>query len=402
MRGRLPTHCEIGAFQALPPLLLAPQEQTLDWLASAHATAAGLLGDPDAFDEVAARMGRRLRRFGCKADQIGTRGYDTFDVRTHDFAAAGLYALGANRATGASVGPNSSTLGERSAIFAARVRQVFADFYPEVPPGDLGPLVPDHLIHVTCTGYIAPSAPQQLVSERGWHEQTAITHAYHMGCYAAFPAIRMAEGLTRSAMAHGRLPYRADLVHTELCTLHLNPADSTPEQMVVHSLFADGHIKYSLQPPGSLRRGFRLLHLLEEIVPDSLGDMTWTPDHWGFRMGLSREVPRKIAGAIRGFVQRLAEQSGCDLGDLLREARFAIHPGGPKIIGSLQELLELRDDQTAQSKEVLFARGNMSSATLPHVWLALDQAGLPPGTKVVSLAFGPGLTIFGSVFEVFG
>ena len=400
MPDRLPTHCEIGAFQALPPLLLASQEQTLDWLASAHATAAGLLGDPDPFAEVVARMARRLHRFGCKPAQIGTRGYDTFDVQTHDFAASGLYALGAHKTSGASVGPNSSSLGERSAIFAARVRQVFADFYPEPSAASSGPPAPDHLIHVTCTGYIAPSAPQQLVGERGWHEQTAVTHAYHMGCYAAFPAIRIAEGLTRSAMARARQPYRVDIVHTELCTLHLNPADSTPEQMVVHSLFADGHIKYSLQPPGSLRRGFRLLHVLEQIVPDSVGDMSWTPDHWGFRMGLSREVPRKIGGSIRAFVQRLAQQSGCDLGSLMREARFAIHPGGPKIIESLQELLELRDDQTAQSKEVLFARGNMSSATLPHVWMALDQAELPPGTKIVSLAFGPGLTIFGSIFEV--
>ena len=42
----------------------------------------------------------------------------------------------------------------------------------------------------------------------------------------------------------------------------------------------------------------------------------------------------------------------------------------------------------------------MSSATLPHVWKALDDERLATGTKVVSLAFGPGLTIFGAVFEV--
>ena len=79
---------------------------------------------------------------------------------------------------------------------------------------------------------------------------------------------------------------------------------------------------------------------------------------------------------------------------------FAIHPGGPKIIDAVQEVLELSDQQTAQSKKVLFERGNMSSATLPHVWVEILKDPVAAGTKVISFAFGPGLTLFGSVFEV--
>ena len=388
--------CEIGAFHRVPPLLLAAQNQTLEWLASAHAKAASLQGDAEPSDQLTARMRQRLGRFGCKPTQIATRGYDTFDVSSHDFASAGLYALGENPTTGASVGPQAAPLGERSAFYDLRVREVFAAFYPKPQAGELTPAAPDHIIHVTCTGYIAPSAPQRLVDARGWHEQTAITHAYHMGCYAAFPALRTAAGLSLLS----KRQHRTDLVHTELCTLHLNPADSSPEQMVVHSLFADGHIKYSVVKAGTLRHGFRLLQVMEQIVPDSADDMTWMPEQWGFRMTLSREVPRKIGAAIRAFVQRLAAASDCALDDLLRNAIFAIHPGGPRIIDSVQELLELNDAQTAQSKQVLLTRGNMSSATLPHVWAALDDAALGRGTKVVSLAFGPGLTIFGAIFEV--
>lgn len=79
---------------------------------------------------------------------------------------------------------------------------------------------------------------------------------------------------------------------------------------------------------------------------------------------------------------------------------FAIHPGGPKIIDSVQEVLELSNDQVVESKKVLFERGNMSSATLPHVWSEILNNNYPVGTKVISYAFGPGLTLFGSVFEV--
>jgi predicted naringenin-chalcone synthase len=41
----------------------------------------------------------------------------------------------------------------------------------------------------------------------------------------------------------------------------------------------------------------------------------------------------------------------------------------------------------------------MSSATLPHIWAKiLAETGVRYGTPVVSLAFGPGLTIVGAIF----
>ena len=67
---------------------------------------------------------------------------------------------------------------------------------------------------------------------------------------------------------------------------------------------------------------------------------------------------------------------------------------------SVQEFLEISNEQTKFSKKVLFERGNMSSATLPHVWKEILDANPKAGTRVVSFAFGPGLTIFGSIFEI--
>ena len=42
--------------------------------------------------------------------------------------------------------------------------------------------------------------------------------------------------------------------------------------------------------------------------------------------------------------------------------------------------------------------GNMSSATLPYIWMRLLRD-VPVGTLIPSLAFGPGLTICGALFE---
>ena len=81
-------------------------------------------------------------------------------------------------------------------------------------------------------------------------------------------------------------------------------------------------------------------------------------------------------------------------------ALFAIHPGGPRIIDELAELLALRPRQVEASNAVLRDHGNMSSATLPHVWKAiLEDAEVPAGTWVVALAFGPGLTIAGAILR---
>jgi predicted naringenin-chalcone synthase len=48
----------------------------------------------------------------------------------------------------------------------------------------------------------------------------------------------------------------------------------------------------------------------------------------------------------------------------------------------------------------LLRYGNMSSATLPHIWSGLlDDAACLPGTLVASFAFGPGLTVCGALFR---
>jgi predicted naringenin-chalcone synthase len=49
---------------------------------------------------------------------------------------------------------------------------------------------------------------------------------------------------------------------------------------------------------------------------------------------------------------------------------------------------------------VLNEHGNMASATAPHIWQAIvESPEIPVGSKVLSMAFGPGLTVIGALFE---
>jgi predicted naringenin-chalcone synthase len=131
----------------------------------------------------------------------------------------------------------------------------------------------------------------------------------------------------------------------------------------------------------------------EEIIPDSTTAMTWDVMEWGFQMKLAKEVPVFITRYLQEYLQRLYK------GDI-KNAIFAVHPGGPKILMYVQRLLGLTDQQMQYSYQILKEYGNMSSATLPHIWQRiLNDDSVKNGTPVISLAFGPGLSICGAVME---
>ena len=144
--------------------------------------------------------------------------------------------------------------------------------------------------------------------------------------------------------------------------------------------------------------GLRCLATSERIVPDSESSMRWVMADWGMQMTLARDVPEKVGAVLRPFVTELLAHADLSMSEL-PDVHFAVHPGGPRIIDGVRETLELDESQVAISRGVLLDYGNMSSATLPHVWQRmLESDDVERGAPIVSLAFGPGLTVCGAVF----
>ena len=340
------------------------QERALAWLATAHAAAEAEVRGLDGTQRTSWHdaVARRIARVACGPDRIARRGYSVTELDT-------VWRAGSEA---------------RTRMYAELVDAYFrAAFSVGAPP-------PDELIHVTCTGYASPSAAQKLVAARRW--PTRVTHAYHMGCYAAIPALRIALGYVATGAQ------RVELVHTELCSLHVDARDHSLEQLVVQSLFADGYIRYALAPDGGAS-GLRVLAVHEALLPDSAESMTWIVGDAGMKMTLARDVPVRVAGALREFVAALLARAGVGL-DRLASCTFAVHPGGPKIIDEVARVLELSEAQVATSRAVLRDHGNMSSATLPHIWARLlADPRIAPGTLIPSLAFGPGLSVCGALLE---
>ncbi|HSD91175.1 MAG TPA: 3-oxoacyl-[acyl-carrier-protein] synthase III C-terminal domain-containing protein [Kofleriaceae bacterium] len=344
---------------------MTPQQKSLDWLAGAHAASEAELAqlDDDEKHAFQSRMLRLLGRCACTPDKIAMRGHSVERVEQGTFDPL----------------PHGAVTSARMLQFSAIVDPYLIAAYAD------DRVAPDDLVHVTCTGYVSPSGAQKLVAAKRW--PTRVTHAYHMGCYAAVPALRMAAGFCATGSR------RVDLVHTELCSLHFDPSDHSPEQLVVQSLFADGLIRYSLRPTGP---GLELLATHEQVLPDSAQSMGWRVGDHGMAMTLARDVPMRIASKLREFVIELFERANVSLNEL-PHSTWAVHPGGPKILDGVRDALELTESQLVTSRDVLRDHGNMSSATLPHIWMRLDRD-LPAGALVPSLAFGPGLTICGALF----
>jgi predicted naringenin-chalcone synthase len=373
-------------FQSQRPAFHSEQGAILEWIAAAHARSELTRQQPATAEEREA-LTRKLRklvlRFGCSTDRISTRNSALEDFTHTDWDRMRIFQLNQF--------PSGKPCGDRSRFFQEVSGAAFERFYAE----EAEP--PAAIIHVTCTGYVSPSGAQRLVARRDWGRSTEVMHAYHMGCYASLPATRIAAGLVE------RGKERVDIVHTELCTLHMDPSVHLPEQLVVQTLFADGMIRYrATRAKGgrTVDAGLELVHSHEEIVPGSEDAMTWMVSEFGMQMTLSRKVPDQIRAALGAFLDRLGEGAGMGAAQLVERARFAIHPGGPRIIDQIQEHLGLRPEQVQASNAILRDYGNMSSATLPHVWKTiLDDDAVPAGTWIVSLAFGPGLTISGSILR---
>ena len=379
----------LSRFVATSPPYIMSQAHSLDWLARAHAhseaAATGL--DASAREEFADKIARLLGRVACSADIIATRASVLPDFTTCDRDGSVLNMLYDDPHTTVAVpSPHGRCASTRARLYGRAVDAYFARQYG----GEVEP--PDDLIHVTCTGYVSPSGAQKVVAARGWGARTRVTHAYHMGCYAALPAVRIAAGFVANGSA------QVDIVHTELCSLHLDPADHRVEQLVVQSLFSDGLIRYSLVADDH-GPGLCPLAGCEVVVPESADAMRWLPSEWGMQMTLARDVPERVASVLRGFVTELFRRAGLGLAAIKRSV-FAVHPGGPEIIDRFRDVLELDEEQLRASRDILLDHGNMSSATLPHIWMRLlGDPRVQRGTLIASLAFGPGLTVCGALLE---
>jgi predicted naringenin-chalcone synthase len=251
----------------------------------------------------------------------------------------------------------------------------------ELDPADVG------LFAVcSCTGYATPGLDILLARDLGMAADTQRLFVGHMGCYAALPGMGAAADFVA---ARGR---PAVLLCIELPSLHVQPSNVDAQQIVAHSLFSDAAAAVVLRPPQAtgVPAGYQIRDVVAVTDTATADHMTWDVTDLGFRMGLSPRVPDVLAAHVGPLTRDLLARHGLDLSDV---DGWAVHPGGPRILTVVERELALPAEALAASRATLAVHGNCSS---PTVLLILDQLlrrPQPPG-RVVTLAFGPGLTLY--------
>jgi predicted naringenin-chalcone synthase len=253
---------------------------------------------------------------------------------------------------------------------------------------DTAPGAVAQLITVSCTGFAAPGIDIALIKRLGLAGAIGRTHIGFMGCHGALNGIRVA-----CALAAADPTVRVLLCAVELCSLHFHYG-LEPEQVVANALFADGAgamVITATSPDAP--NAWRVAASGSCLVPDSEDAMTWRIGDHGFEMTLSPRVPALIGSYLRPWLVRWLGEHGLTL-EAVRS--WAVHPGGPRVLGAVAHSLGLPAEATALSTQVLSECGNMSSATTIFLLERLRRHGAP--RPCVALGFGPGLTVEAALF----
>ena len=335
-------------------------------------------------DPVGKRIARQLfRRAGIE------RRYSVLPDFTPDAERAELFRVGPD---GHRVDPSTQ---ERNRVFIRRANELSVEVARRTLQNAGGFRAADitHVITVSCTGFYNPGPDYRIVTELGLSPSTERYHVGFMGCYAAFPALRMAQQFCQAQPDAVVL-----VVCLELCSLHLH-VQPDHDTLLANAIFSDGVAAaiVSARAPSGRRPALALRQFFSALAPEGRGDMAWEIGNSGFNIVLSSYVPDIIAANIPGIIEDLFAGS-----DWLPDEvdRWAVHPGGKAILDKLETALALRPEQLAASRATLRDCGNMSSATVLFVLKNLLAANSADLQRICAMAFGPGLTVETGLLEL--
>lgn len=282
------------------------------------------------------------------------------------------------------------TLEQRMAVYHKHAAPLSVDAIRKCLEGTIAASELTHLITVSCTGMSAPGLDLQVMDMMDLPKNIYRTSVNFMGCYAALHALKIADSVCKSEPQA-----RVLIVCTELCTLHFQ-REATVDNITASMLFADGSAAALVTPDSFPAAGLALQHFYSEIIPKGKKDMAWELSSSGFLMTLSGYVPDLIEEDFAQLIDNALQPRAIKADDI---QYWCIHPGGKRILDSVQKSLQLNDKALAASASVLRRYGNMSSPTILFVLKDMIQQ-MERNKPLLGAAFGPGLTMETFVAEL--
>jgi len=250
-----------------------------------------------------------------------------------------------------------------------------------------------HLITVTCTGLYAPGIDTELMEQLNLPNDIYHTSVNFMGCNAAFPALKLGDMIARTDENA-----KVMIVCVELCTLHFQPKNNH-DNLLSNTIFGDGAAAVTIVSDADAKRnhlpGMTINGFYSLLLSEGKDLMSWNITPLNFEMVLDAKIPDFIGD----HVDEILSGAGKRL-NITSETidKWAIHPGGKKILDTIKNKLQLNNAELKYSYKVLDEYGNMSSPTILFVLNEIMTADNKTGDKIFSIGFGPGLSIETSLF----
>lgn len=251
-----------------------------------------------------------------------------------------------------------------------------------------------HIITVSCTGLTAPGLEIELMERLQLRDDICRFPVNFIGCYAAFPALKMADAICKTDGGAKVL-----VVCVELCTLHFQ-RETDDDNLLANSLFADGAaaaVITSDEAAVKFKKSLRLDSFSSCVMHKGNRDMAWRLSSRGFLMTLSSYIPNLVNEGILPLIQKTLGTLSIDKDDI---AHWALHPGGKKILDVCADVLNLPKEKLKPSYDILSRYGNMSAATVLFVLKEIWENGPNNNEKVFAAGFGPGLTLEAAAMTV--
>jgi predicted naringenin-chalcone synthase len=241
----------------------------------------------------------------------------------------------------------------------------------------------DYIITVSCTGIMIPSLDAYLINKLKLRQDIIRLPVTEMGCAAGISGIIYAKNFLQANPGK-----RAAVIAVESPTATFQLDDFSMANIVSAAIFGDGAACVLLssdkhdEGPEILAEEMYHFYNNEHLMGFKLTNT-------GLQMVLDIEVPETIASHFPYIIHPFLAKNNLKMEDI---DHLIFHPGGKKIVQTVEDLFSDLGKNIDDTKEVLRLYGNMSSATVLYVLERFMDNMPKKGEKGLMLSFGPGFS----------
>ena len=248
---------------------------------------------------------------------------------------------------------------------------------------DLQPIDIDYIITVSCTGIMIPSVDAYLINSLQMRQDIIRLPVTEMGCVAGVSGIIYAKNFLKANPNK-----RAAVISVEAPTATFQLENFSMANIVSAAIFGDGAASVILSSYEQ-DKGPNLIDEAMYHFYDSIDVMGFKLVNTGLEMILDKKVPETISNHFPMIIHPFLERNNLRIEDI---NHLIFHPGGKKIVTTVEGLFKSLGKNIDDTKEVLKLYGNMSSATVLYVLERFMDGDRHRGEKGLMLSFGPGFS----------